>query len=171
MRPRTPSESRSTITDLVLPGETNPLGQMFGGELLARMDRAASIAASRHSRSHVVTVSVNNVAFSKPIPLGSIVTIQASVSRAFSSSMEIFLDVWVEDRQSGERIKVNEAIYTFVAIDKTHQPVAVPPIQPETELEVERFNAALRRKQLSLVLAGKMKANEAKELKALFDQK
>jgi len=168
MRPRTPSESRSIVTDLVLPGETNPLGNMFGGELLARMDRAASIAASRHSRRHVATVSVNNVSFSKPIPLGSIVTIEASVSRAFSSSMEIFLDVWVEDRQSGEKSKVNEAIYTFVAIDPAGNPVNVPKLVPETELEKQRFAAALRRKQLALVLAGKMNPNEAKELKALF---
>lgn len=168
MRSRTPSESKSILTDIVLPGDTNPLGQMFGGELLARMDRAASIAASRHSRRHVATVSVNNVAFSKPIPLGSIVTIEASVSRAFNSSMEIFLDVWVEDRQSGVKSKVNEAIYTFVAIDENRVPVSVPAIEPETELEKERYNAALRRKQLSLVIAGKMDPNDAIELKALF---
>ena len=168
MRPRTPSESRSIVTDIVLPVDTNPLGQMFGGELLARMDRAASIAASRHSRRHVTTVSVNNVSFSKPIPLGSIVTIEASVSRAFSTSMEIVLDVWVEDRQSGQKSKVNDAIYTFVAIDENKRPVQVPSIQPETDLEKERFTAALRRKQLSLVIAGKMKPQDAIELKALF---
>lgn len=169
MKPKTPSESRSIATDMVLPGETNPLGQMFGGELLARMDRAAGITASRHSRSHVTTVSVNNVAFSKPIPLGSIVTIEASVSRAFTSSMEIFMDVWVEDRQSGFKSKVNEAIYTFVAIDENGRPIKVPPIKPETELEIERYNAALRRKQLALVVAGKMDPHEATELKALFE--
>ena len=169
MKPKTPSESRSIATDMVLPGETNPIGQMFGGELLARMDRAASITASRHSRSHVTTVSVNNVAFSKPIPLGSIVTIEASVSRAFTSSMEIFMDVWVEDRQSGSKSKVNEAIYTFVAIDDNGRPIKVPPIKPETELEIERYNAALRRKQLALVVAGKMDPHEATELKALFE--
>lgn len=168
MKPRTPSESRSIVTDIVLPGDTNPLGQMFGGDLLARMDRAASIAASRHSRRHVTTVSVNNVSFSKPIPLGSIVTIEASVSRAFTTSMEIFMDVWVEDRQSGVRSKVNEAMYTFVAIDKDGKPVAVPEIMPETELEKERYNAALRRKQLALVVAGKMDPHQATELKALF---
>lgn len=168
MKPRTPSESRSIVTDIVLPGDTNPLGQMFGGDLLARMDRAASIAASRHSRRHVTTVSVNNVSFSKPIPLGSIVTIEASVSRAFTTSMEIFMDVWVEDRQSGVRSKVNEAMYTFVAIDKDGKPVAVPEIMPETELEKERYNAALRRKQLALVVAGKMNPHQATELKALF---
>lgn len=168
MKPRTPSESRSIVTDIILPGDTNPLGQMFGGDLLARMDRAASIAASRHSRRHVTTVSVNNVSFNKPIPLGSIVTIEANVSRAFTSSMEIFMDVWVEDRVSGIKSKVNEAMYTFVAIDKDGKPVKVPAITPETELEKERYKAALRRKQLALVVAGKMNPHEATELKALF---
>lgn len=169
MDPKYPHESRTTLTDLVLPSETNPLNNLFGGELLARMDRAASIAARRHSRRIVVTASVNHVAFNKAIPLGSVVTVEAAVSRAFKSSMEIFIDVWVEDRESGNRSKANEAIYTFVAVDETGAPVAVPPLEPETELEKQRFAAALRRKQLSLVLAGKMKPNEATELKALFE--
>lgn len=158
------------MTDLVLPSETNPLQNLFGGELLARMDRAASIAARRHSRRIVVTASVNNVAFNKAIPLGSVVTVEASVSRAFKSSMEIFIDVWVEDRESGLRSKANEAIYTFVAVDETGTPVLVPPLEPETDLEKERFAAALRRKQLSLVLAGKLHPSKATELKALFEK-
>lgn len=168
MDAKSPAESRTTLTDLVLPSETNPLNNLFGGELLARMDRAASIAARRHSRRIVVTASVNHVAFNKSIPLGSVVTVEAAVSRAFKSSMEIFIDVWVEDRESGRRSKANEAIYTFVAVDETGFPVHVPPLAPETDLEKERFEAALRRKQLSLVLAGKMKPAEATELKALF---
>lgn len=163
-----PRESRTTLTDLVLPSETNPLNNLFGGELLARMDRAASIAARRHSRRIVVTASVNHVAFNKAIPLGSVVTVEAAVSRAFNSSMEIFIDVWVEDRESGKRTKANEAIYTFVAVDETGAPVQIPPLEPETDIEKERFAAALRRKQLSLVLAGKMKPAEATELRALF---
>ena len=103
MEAKSPSESRTTLTDLVLPSETNPLNNLFGGELLARMDRAASIAARRHSRRIVVTASVNHVAFNKAIPLGSVVTVEAAVSRAFKSSMEIYIDVWVEDRESGRR--------------------------------------------------------------------
>ncbi|MDT0685474.1 acyl-CoA thioesterase [Autumnicola psychrophila] len=169
MDAKTPAESRTTLTDLVLPSETNPLNNLFGGELLARMDRAASIAARRHSRRIVVTASVNHVAFNKAVPLGSVVTVEAAVSRAFKSSMEIFIDVWVEDRESGQRSKANEAIYTFVAVDETGAPIQVPPLQPETDLEKDRFAAALRRKQLSLVLAGKLKPNEATELKALFE--
>ncbi len=168
MKARHPSESLAILTDFVLTGETNSLNNLFGGELLARMDRAAGIAAGRHSRRVVVTASVNHVAFNKPIPLGSVVTVEAKVSRAFNSSMEVYIDVWVEDRQSGEKTKANEAIYTFVAVNETGNPVAIPPIQPETKLEKERYEAALRRKQLSLVLAGKMKPNDATELKALF---
>ncbi len=170
MNPRTPSESKTTLTDLVLPSETNPLGNMFGGELLARMDRAASIAARRHSRQIVVTVSVNHVAFNKMIPLGSVVTVEASISRAFKTSMEVFIDVWLEDRQSGKRSKANEAIFTFVAVDQNGHPVEVPEIRPENDLEKERYAAALRRRQLSLVLAGKLKAHDATELKAIFEQ-
>ncbi len=168
MDTKTPKDSRTIVTDLVLPSETNPIGNMFGGELLARMDRAASIAARRHSRRIVVTVSVNHVAFNKMIPLGSVVTVEAHVSRAFKSSMEVFMDVWIEDRESGMRSKANEAIYTFVAVDEMGSPIPVPGLIPETKLEKERFVAALRRKQLSLVLAGKMNPSDATELKALF---
>lgn len=168
MNSRHPSESLTILTDLVLPGETNPLHNLFGGELLARMDRAASIAARRHSRRTSVTASVNHVAFNKTIPLGSVVTIEAKVSRAFTTSMEIYIDVWIEDRESGNKTKANEAIYTFVAVDESGNPVSVPKVEPQTEEEKTRYEAALRRKQLSLVLAGKMKPNEASELKALF---
>ena len=166
--PKTAAASLTILTDLVLPSETNPLNNLFGGELLARMDRAASIAARRHSRRITVTASVNHVAFNRAIPLGSVVTVEAKVSRSFKSSMEIFLDVWIEDRESGIRSKANEAIYTFVAVDDTGRPVEVAPVIPETDLEKERYDAALRRKQLSLVLAGKMKPSEATELRALF---
>jgi acyl-CoA hydrolase len=168
MTPKHPSESLTVLTDLVLPSETNPLNNLFGGELLARMDRAASISAGRHSRRIAVTVSVNHVAFNKAIPLGSVVIIEAKVSRAFKTSMEIYLDVWIEEKKSGERTKSNEAIYTFVAVDETGTPVEVPEIAPQTELEKQRYDAALRRKQLSLLLAGKIKPEEATELKALF---
>ena len=168
MEARYPSESLAILTDFVLTGETNSLNNLFGGELLARMDRAAGIAAGRHSRRVVVTASVNHVAFNKAIPLGSVVTVEAKVSRAFTSSMEVYIDVWVEDRQSGHKTRANEAIYTFVAVNESGNPVPVPPVKPKTKLEKERYDAALRRKQLSLVLAGKMKPDDATELKALF---
>lgn len=169
MSPKTPKESVTILTDLVLPAETNPLNNLFGGELLARMDRACSIAARRHSRRIVVTASVNHVSFAKAVPVGSVVTVEAKVSRAFNSSMEVYVDVWIEDRESGLRSRANEGIYTFVAVDETGSPVPVAQIVPETSLEKERFDGALRRKQLSLILAGKMAADDATELKALFN--
>lgn len=168
MKPKSPRESRTIMTDMVLPSESNPLNNLFGGELLARMDRAASIAARRHSRRITVTASVNHVAFNRSVPLGSVVTVEAKISRAFKTSMEVYIDVWMEDRFSGEKVKANEAIYTFVAVDDAGIPTQVPELVPETELEKERYAGALRRKQLSLVLAGKMKPSEATELRALF---
>ena len=131
------------------------------------MDRAASISAKRHSEEIVVTSSVNHVSFGKAIPIGTTVTIEAKVSRAFTTSMEVFIDVWIDD-EKGEKIKANEAIYTFVAVDKNGKPTKIDKILPESEQEKMRYEAALRRKQLSLVLAGKMKADDATELKALF---
>jgi len=168
MEVKTPRESLTILTDLVLPGETNYLDNLFGGELLARMDRACSIAAGRHSRRIVVTASVNHVAFSKAVPVGSVLTIEAKVSRAFKSSMETYVDVWTEDRQSGTRTKVNEGIYTFVAVDETGRPVSIPQIRPETDLELVRYEGALQRKELSLVLAGKLKPEDATALKSVF---
>jgi len=168
MQAKKPIDSRTTMTDIVLPGETNILNNLFGGELLARMDRAASIAAGRHSEGITVTATVNHVAFTQAVPLGSVITVEAAVSRAFSTSMEVYIDVWIENRFNGSRSRANEGIYTFVALDKSGKPKKVPALEPETKLEKERYAAALRRKQLSLVLAGKMQASEATELKALF---
>ena len=152
-----------------MPGETNALNNLFGGELLARMDRAASISAKRHSEEIVVTSSVNHVSFGKPIPIGTTVTIEAKVSRAFTTSMEVFIDVWKQNKTHPEKFKVNEAIYTFVAVNNRGKPVKVPKLIPQTDIEINRYDAALRRRQLSLVLAGKMIPSEASELKAIFD--
>ena len=139
----------------------------MGGRLLHWMDIAAAISAYRHSGKTVVTASVNNVSFNHAIPRGSIVTLNGKVSRAFKSSMEVFIDVWYENRK-GEKIKCNEAIYTFVAVNEKQKPVLVPQLKPESEEEKKRFEGALRRRQLSLILAGKMHPSEAAELKSLF---
>lgn len=168
MEPKHPSASKTVMTDLVLPSDTNHINNLFGGELLARMDRAACIAAERHSGQVVVTASINHVHFRKPVPLGSVLTLEAKVSRAFGTSMEVFIDVWIEHSNNPIPEKVNEAIYTFVAVNNEGKPVEVPPIVPQTDLEQKRFDGALRRRQLSLILAGKLKPEEATELKALF---
>ena len=147
------------------------LGNLMGGRLLHWMDITSAIAAHRHCGRIVVTASVNNVAFNQPIKLGEIVTLQAKISRAFTSSMEVFIDVWVENNNTGERKKCNEAIYTFVAVDQLGNPINVPALVPESEEEKQRFEGALRRRQLALILAGKMKPADATELKALFTEK
>jgi acyl-CoA hydrolase len=117
----------------------------------------------------VVTVAVNHVSFDRPIKLGDFVTIRSHVSRAFSTSMEVWADVWVEDQQTGEKIPCNNAIYTFVAVDNTGRPLKVAEAVPTNDLEQKRYDGALRRRQLRLILGGKMKAEEATELKALFE--
>lgn len=157
-----------TNTEIVLPNDTNTLGNLMGGRLLHWMDICAAIASHRHCSRVVVTASVNNVAFNQAIRLGEIVTLQAKVSRSFNSSMEVFIDVWVEDNATGKRRKCNEAIYTFVAVDQIGSPINVPELVPESEEEKSRFEGALRRRQLSLILAGKMKPADAHELKAIF---
>ena len=168
MKAKKAKESLSITTYVVLPNDTNTLGNLFGGQLLAWMDIIASVSAHRHCKRVVVTASVNNVSFRKPIPQSSIVTLEAKVSRAFSSSMEIFVDVFVEDQVTGEREKCNQAIYTFVAVDQNGGPINVPEIIPESTEEQERFAGALRRRQMNLILAGKMKPSEASEIKKLF---
>jgi acyl-CoA hydrolase len=168
MKANKASETLAITTKIVLPNDTNTFGNLFGGQLLAWMDVIASVSAHRHSKRVVVTASVNNVSFQKPINHASIVTIEAKVSRAFNSSMEVFLDVFVEDAVTGQREKCNEAIYTFVAVDQNGNPIQVPALIPETEEEKMRYDGALRRKQLALILAGKMKAADATELKKLF---
>jgi acyl-CoA hydrolase len=168
MKANTAASTLAITTKIVLPNDTNTLGNLFGGQLLAWMDVIASVSAHRHSKRVVVTASVNNVSFQKPINHASIVTLEAKVSRSFNSSMEVFVDVFVEDAVTGQREKCNEAIYTFVAVDQNGNPIQVPALIPETDEEKARFDGALRRKQLALILAGKMKPNEATELKKLF---
>lgn len=153
---------------IVLPNDTNTLGNLMGGQLLRWLDIVGAISAHRHCRRVVVTASVGKVAFQKPIRLGDIVTIEAKVSRAFTSSMEVVMDVWVEDHMTGNKVMHNDAIYTFVAVDQIGRPIEVPQSVPESEQEKELYAAALRRRQLNLLMAGKIKASEATELQALF---
>ena len=155
---------------MVLPNDTNTLNNLRGGQLLNWMDINAAISAHRHCRRVVVTASVNHVSFDHAIALGDIVTIESKVSRAFTTSMEVYLDVFVEDHRTGEKKKCNEAIYTFVAVDQIGRPIEIPELQPESEMEIKRYGGALRRRQLALILAGKMKPSQASELKALFEE-
>lgn len=140
----------------------------MGGRLLHWMDIAAAIAGQKHCNRIVVTASVDNVSFKHPIKLGDVISIESKVTRAFNTSVEVRLDVWAQNIPSGTRVKSNEAYYTFVALDSDSHVVSVPELIPETDEDVMLFDGALRRRQLRLVLAGKMKAEDATELKALF---
>jgi acyl-CoA hydrolase len=170
-QPKRASESHTIMTEMVLPNDTNTLNNLMGGRLLHFMDIAAAIAAQKHSNRIVVTASVDNVSFAEPIKLGNIVTMKAQVTRAFNSSMEVFIDVWAEDIPAGRRVSTNSAYYTFVAVDQSGRPIEVPPVIAETDEEKMRYDSALRRRQLRLVLAGRMKPQEATELRALLEAK
>jgi acyl-CoA hydrolase len=170
MRPesKTAKESFATMTEMVLPNDTNPLHNLMGGRMMHIMDVVAAIAAQRHSNSIVVTASVDNVSFASSIKLGDVITLNAQVTRAFNSSMEVYIEVHAEHIPSNKRIKSNEAFFTFVAVDEKGNPIKVPELVPETPRETELFDSALRRRQLRLILAGRMKPHDATELKAIF---
>jgi acyl-CoA hydrolase len=162
------SESIVIMTEIVLPNDTNTFGNLMGGRLMYWMDIAAAIAGSKHCNAPVVTASVDNISFSSPIKLGNAVHIEAKVTRAFNTSMEVHLNIWGEDIIQQYRYKSNEAYYTFVALDPNNKPQIVPQVEPETTEEKMLYESALRRRQLRLILGGKMKAGDAVELKALF---
>lgn len=166
-----PRESAVHMTELVLPNDTNTLNNLMGGRLMHWMDIVSAIAAQKHSNRIVVTASVDNISFKHPIRLGNVVTLKAKVTRAFNSSMEVHIDVDAEDIPANTKTESNSAFFTFVAVDQSGKPVDIPEIEPETEEEKVLFDGALRRRQLRLILSGRMKPSEAKELKSIFDIK
>jgi acyl-CoA hydrolase len=167
---KSPADSQITMTELVLPNDTNVFGNLMGGRLMYWMDIAAAICATKHSNNQVVTASVDNISFEVPIELGNVVHIEAKLSRAFASSMEVHLNVWGENLRNQTRFKSNEAYYTFVSLDADRKPTPVPELIPVSEEEIKLFEGALRRRQLRLILGGKMRPEDADELKALFIQ-
>lgn len=163
-----PSDSFVVMNEIVLPNDTNVFGNLMGGRLMYWMDIAAAMAATRHCNTPCMTASVDNLSFKNPIKLGNVVHIEAHVTRAFNTSMEIFIKVWGEDSLHQYRYESNEAYFTFVALDPNNKPRTVPPVIPETEAEKKLYEGALRRRQVRLILGGKMKPEDAEELKALF---
>ena len=168
MKEKTASESFVIMTEIVLPNDTNVHGNLMGGRLMYWMDIAAALAAAKHCNMPVVTASVDNISFEAPIELGNVVHIQAKVSRAFNTSMEVHLNVWGEDLTKQNRYKSNQAYYTFVALDEHKKPTKVPGLIPQSAEELSLFEGALRRRQVRLILGGKMRPEDAAELKALF---
>lgn len=168
MEGRKASESFIIMNELVLPNDTNTFGNLMGGRLMYWMDIAAGIAAGKHCNAPCMTASVDNLSFKNPIKLGNIVHIEAKVTRAFNTSMEIFLKVWGEDSLHQYKYESNEAYFTFVALDPNGKPRKIPLVIPETEEEQKLYEGAMRRRQVRLILGGKMKAEDANELRALF---
>lgn len=165
---KTAKESLIIMTELVLPNDTNVFGNLMGGRLMYWMDIAAALAAGKHCNAPVVTASVDNISFENPIKLGNVVHIEAKASRAFNSSIEVHMSVWGEDHLQQYKYKSNEAYYTFVALDPNRKPRPVPELIAETEEEKKLYDGALRRRQLRLILGGKMKPEDAGELRAYF---
>lgn len=162
-------ESAVIMTEMVLPNDTNTLNNLMGGKLMHWMDIVAAIAAQKHSNSIVVTASADNISFQQPIALGNVVTLKAQVTRAFNSSMEVFIEVTAEDIPANKKVMTHRAFFTFVAVNENNKPSRIPELVPETPEEIENYEGALRRRQLRLVLAKRMKPEDAVELKSIFN--
>jgi acyl-CoA hydrolase len=162
-------ESATIMTEMVLPNDTNTLNNLMGGKLMHWLDIVAAIAAQKHSNRIVVTASADNISFRQPIALGNVVTLKSQVTRSFNSSMEVFIEVTAEDIPANKKVMTHRAYFTFVAVDQNGKPIEVPEVVPETEEEIEQYEGALRRRQLRLVLAKRMKPEDAVELKSIFN--
>lgn len=162
---KTVQQSQCVTTEIVLPNDTNSLGNMMGGRLLHLMDKCAAISAQRHANQVCVTASVDSVEFHSPIREGEVVVIESQVNRAFHTSMEVELNVWAENPRAQTRRTCNRAYYTFVALSKEGQPTPVPPIVPETEQEQRRYEQAAKRREVRLVLSGRMQLEDATSLR------
>ncbi|MDA0314813.1 MAG: acyl-CoA thioesterase [Bacteroidetes bacterium] len=162
-------DSVTIMTEMVLPNDTNTLHNLMGGRLMHWMDIVAAIAAQKHCNRIVVTASADNISFKQPINLGNVVTLRSQVTRAFNSSMEVFIEVTAEDIPANKKIMTHRAFFTFVAVDQNGKPIEIPQVVPETAEEIEFFEGALRRRQLRLVLAQRMKPEDAIELRAIFN--
>ncbi len=167
--PKRVAESFTTMSELVMPNDTNPQDNLMGGNMLRWMDICCAICAGKHCARPVVTASVDNVAFRSAIKNGEVITLEASVTRAFNTSIEVYVEVFAATMQGTHPRRTHHAYFTFVALDKDNgSPVRVPELLPLTEIEQQRYDAALRRRELRLVLAGRLDPSEASDLQELF---
>jgi acyl-CoA hydrolase len=161
--------SKTIMTEMIMPNDTNPMGNLMGGYLMRWMDIACAVCAARHCESQVATASVDHISFHEPIKLGDVITLNAQVTRAFNTSVEIYVEVSASDITGANPRQSNHAYFTFVAIDSaTGKPVKVPPVIPITNEEKKQFEVASRRRELRLILAGKLKPENALELRNFF---
>lgn len=168
---KTIKESLTIMTEMVFPNDTNTLSNLMGGNLMRLIDIAGAICAQKHSNRIVVTASVDNVSFVSPIPLGNVVTLEAKITRAFNTSMEVVVDVYSENIPAGSKNKTNQAFITFVAVDQTGRPIEIPEAIPETEEEKEQYEKALYRRNLRLLMAGRLNTIQTEEFKKSFFEK
>ena len=169
LRAKRIAESETIMTQMIMPNDTNPLGNLMGGNLLCWMDVAGGICAGKHCEENVVTASVDHVSFQSPINLGDVITIKATVTRAFNTSVEIYVEVFAANVKGGNPRRCNDAYFTFVAVnEETRRPVQVPPVIALTKEEQNLYEGASRRRELRLILGGRLKAEDATEIKTLF---
>ena len=160
LQPRLVSESVSEMAEVVLPNDANPLNSLLGGRLMHFIDVAGAMAAHRHSRSYVVTASIDHIDFLAPVHVGDLLILRSSVNRAFRTSMEVGVKCWVENYIAGTRRHIASAYLTFVAVDSRGRPVPVAAVVPETEEEKQRYEDAGRRRDLRKQEQDRKKANQ-----------
>ncbi len=163
------ADSKTIMTEMIMPNDTNPLGNLMGGNLMRWMDIVGGICAGKHCEAHVVTVSVDHVSFQKPIHVGDVITLEATVTRAFNTSVEIYVEVFAHDVKGHNSRRCNDAYFTFVSLsDEERKPIKVPEFQPLTNEEQRLYESAIRRREIRLILAGRLKPKDATEVKNLF---
>lgn len=169
--PKKVSESKTVMTELIMPNDTNPMNNLMGGYLMRWMDIVCAICAGKHCEAHVVTAAVDHISFQNPIFLGDVITLEASVTRAFNTSVEIYVEVFANDIKGRQPRRCNHAYFTFVALDdKKKNPVPVPPVLPLSSEEQQLFEGAARRRELRLILSGRIKAKDATLLRQYFTE-
>jgi acyl-CoA hydrolase len=169
LEPKKVSDSRTIMTELIMPNDTNPMGNLMGGYLMRWMDIVSAICAGKHCEAHVVTAAVDHISFQNPIRLGDVITLEATVTRAFTTSVEVYVEVYANDIKGQQPRRCNHAYFTFVGLDdKKREPITVPPVLPLSNEEQNLFESALRRREMRLILAGRIKPKDATEIRKFF---
>ena len=163
------SESQTVMTEMIMPNDTNPMGNLMGGYLMRWMDIVAAICAGKHCEAHVVTAAVDHISFQNPIRLGDVITLEARVTRAFNTSVEIYVEVFANDIKGRNPRRCNHAYFTFVAMDdEKKSPIQVPLVLPLSSDEQNLYESAARRREIRLILSGRIKAKDATEVRKFF---
>ncbi len=169
LAPKKVSESKTVMTELIMPNDTNPMGNLMGGYLMRWMDIVCAICAGRHTESNVVTAAVDHISFQNPIRLGDVITLEASVTRAFNTSVEIYVEVFASDVKGQNPRRCNHAYFTFVALDdQKMNPIPVPQVLPLANDEQQLYEGAARRREFRLILSGRIKPKDATEVRKFF---